>query len=200
MSDLILRVRALTKARTDEYDVDVESWWTDQRVQDTLDSNSTFVIDHGLAWQPQSIGGGTVEYHIAQAGYRDWEQMASGTTRWVIRDGPGAVQGTAGYTVDYRAGRITFTADQGGTAYYLTGYSYDVYGAAADIWAERLANFSAWYRFSADGQSFDRQQAWEHAQEMESLMRARAGSNVLQAASGDVRMSQFVRMDLRYEG
>jgi len=196
MSDLILRVRGLTKARTDEYDIDAEGWWSDQHIQDTLDSHSTFMIDAPLTWLPQSIGGGTVTYLVCAAEYRDFETAASGTARWIVRDGPGAEIGTANYTADYRSGRISFTTSQGGTAYYLTGYSYDINAAAADIWAERAAYFSDWYDFQADGQRFQRQQAFEHAEKMEKILRARAGANVVTNAAGEIRMAQFVRTDI----
>jgi hypothetical protein len=196
MATLISRVRALTSAGTAEYVVDATTWWSDQNIQDTLDSNSQHVVDAPLDWLPESIGGGTVEYKVAQIPFRDLEEAASGTARWAIRDAPGAFQGTANYTPDYRTGLVTFTSDQGGTAYYWTGYTFDVYAAAADIWLERLAHFQAWYQFSADGQTFNRQQAWEHAEKMEKLMRSKSGQNILSNAGGELRFSQFVRTDL----
>jgi hypothetical protein len=196
MQNLVNRVRALTSAGTAEYTVGDNTYWTDDHLEDILDSNAQFVIDTPLTWQPQSIGGGTVTYVVAEALYRDFEEATSGTARWIVRDGPGAQIGTANYTTDYRQGRLTFTSDQGGTAYYLTGYTYDVHAAAADVWLERMAHFSDWYDFAADNQKFSRSQAWDHAMAMEKAMRAKAGANIATNAQGELRMSQFVRVDL----
>lgn len=200
MQGLVDRVRALTGAGTAEYTVGADTYWVDTDLQDILDSNARFFIDVPLVWRPQSIGGGTVQYLVADAPYRDMEEAASGTARWIVRDGPGAQIGTANYSADYRQGRLTFTSNQGGTAYYLTGYTYDVYAAAADVWLERLAHFQDWYDFSADNQEFSRSQAFDHAVKAEALLRGKAGSNVVGAASGDLRTSQFVRMDLNEAG
>lgn len=195
MANLIDRVRALTGAGTAEYTVAGDTYWTDQQLQDVLDSNATYFVDSPLTWLTENVDG-TAVYKVAQAEYRDLEEATSGTARWVIRDGAGTAQGTANYTVDYRAGRVTWTADQGGTAYYLTGYSYDVYVAAADIWLERLAYFNNWYDFQADNQRFTRSQAWDHAKEMEQRLRQQAGKNIVAQAMGDLRVSQFVRTDI----
>jgi hypothetical protein len=197
MQNLVNRVRTLTRAGTAEYTAGTVVYWTDNHIQDILDSNVTFAVDSPLAWLPQTISGGSAVYLVAQAEYRDTEEIASGTARWIIRNGAGAEVGTANYTPDYRAGRVVFSADQSGSAYYLTCCSYDVYAAAADLWLERLAYFNEWYDFRADNQQFTRSQAWEHAQKMEQAMRGKAGQNLVIVAGGDLRASEFVRVDLR---
>lgn len=197
MQNLVNRVRALTNAGTAEYTAGSVVYWTDNHIQDILDSNAQYLIDLPLTWRPQSIGGGTTTYIIAEVPYRDFEELSSGTTRWIVRSGPGAEIGTTTYTPDYRAGRIAFTSDQGGSAYYLTAYTYDVFGAAADLWLERMANFNDWYQFSADNQTFSRQQAWEHAVKSESLMRGKVGANFTAGVSGDIRTSVFYRTDIQ---
>ena len=196
MEDLIKRVRSLTGAENNEYSVDVDSYWTDQHIQDVLDANSRFLVDAALEWEMQTIGGGTAAYYTCLSGWRDFEEAASGTARWIVRDATGTQQGTANYTADYRSGRLTFTSDQGGTAYYLTAYTYDVHAAAADVWLQRMSHFSQWYDFTADGQNLSRSQAWEHARLMEERMRAKAGANVSSRAGGDLRVAQFVRRDI----
>jgi hypothetical protein len=195
MQNLINRVRALTGAGQSEYTVGDYTYWSDEDLQKTLDDNNGYVIDVPLSWQSQEVGG-TAVYLTAQIPYRDLEESTSGTARWSIRDTTGAVNGTANYTADYRAGRVTWTTDQGGTAYYLTGYTYDVHAAAADVWVERLAHFQDWYDFRADNQTFSRSQAFDHAEKMERIMRAKVGQNIIGSASGDLRVSQFVRVDL----
>jgi hypothetical protein len=196
MANLIKRVRGLADAGQDDYTVGAVTYWSDNDIQDILDSNARFLVDSPLTWREQTIGGGTVEWRISESMYRDFEEATSGTTRWAIRDSVGTQIGTANYSVDYRAGRVTFTSDQGGSAYYLTAYSFDVHAAAADIWRQRLADFVTWYQFSSNSQSFSRQQAFDHAEKMLALMERKSGSNFVPTASGDVRTSVFVRTDL----
>lgn len=193
MQTLVDRVRALTGAGTAEYTAGTATYWSDNNLQDVLDSNLFPVRGELLKWEPETIGGGTIAYYDAISRYRDYEEAESGTERWIIRDSIGTEIGTANYTADYRAGRIRFSADQAGSAYYLTAYSYDVFAAAADLWLERMSNFADWYDFSADNQNFSRSQAWEHAQTMSKTMREKAGANTGQ---GQLFTSTFVRTDL----
>lgn len=194
MANLITRLRALTNAGTADYTLAGETYFTDNHLQEVLDSNVTRLEDYGLSWRKDTIGGGTAEWHRCQAGqFRDYEETTSGTTRWVIRDGPGAVQGTAGYTVNYQDGLVTFAADQGGTAYYLTAHSYDLHSAAADVWLRRQAYYSNWYEFSSDQQRFSRQQAFDHAIAMEKQMRGRGGQN---KGVGALKAGEFLRSDV----
>lgn len=196
MINLISRLRALANAGTIEFSIDDKDYFSNDMMQDILDSNGCLVIDSPLTWQVQSIGGGTVTYQIATSLWRDFEEASSGTARWIVRDGPGAEIGTANYTPDYRTGRLSFASDQGGTAYYVTGYSYDLHNAAADVWRQRLANFADWYQFSADNQTFNRQQAFEHAEKMIKVMEQKAGTNLVANAFGDVRITDIVRTDI----
>lgn len=195
MLNLVQRVRDLSDAPT-VYTDSSTPFWADDDIQNILDSNTTFFIDDPLTWRPQTIGGGTVQYHALNSHWRDLEEAESGTARWIVRDGNGADAGTANYTTNYRQGLVTFAADQAGTAYYLTGYSYDVHAAAADVWLERLANFADWYDFSADNQTFNRDQAFEHATKMETRSRQLSGKNVVLQSQGDLRIGEFVRTDI----
>ncbi len=194
MANLITRLRALSNAGTADYTTAGETYFTDNHLQEMLDSNVMRLEDYGLSWVKDTVGGGTVEWHRCQAGqYRDYEETTSGTAQWVIRDGPGAVQGTAGYTVNYQDGVINFAADQGGTAYYLTARSYDLHSAAADVWLRRQAYYSDWYEASSDQQRVSRQQAFDHAVKMEAQMRSRGGQN---KGAGALQSGEFLRSDV----
>ena len=195
MMDLINQVRQLTSANTGEYTAGDNVYWLDDHIQDVLDRHAEYLIDYPLQWQPSTNASGVLAYKVAQSAYGYLEGLPSGTARFYVNTAAGSVVGTANYSVNYNQGRITFTSDQGGTAYYLSAYSYDVYTAAADIWRQRLANFSDWYDFRADNQTFTRSQAFDHAQAMLRLMEQRRGSNVLQN-QGDLRTGQFQRTDI----
>lgn len=197
MNNLIQRLRGMCKAGTADYTAGDYAYFSDVHLQDMLDGNAQLLIDSPLAWLPQTVGGGSVSYLIAQSQYRDFEEAESGSARWVIRSSLGNAIGTANYATDYRAGRVTFSANQAGSAYYLTAFTYDIHAAAAEVWRHRLANFADWYDYSdVMRQSFSRSQAFKHAQEMLKAMEQKAGSNVVAVAGGDVRVSQFVRSDV----
>ena len=51
--------------------------------------------------------------------------------------------------------------------------TYDLNAAAADIWEEKAAGIADRYDFSADGQSYSRSQAVDHAQRMARYYRAK---------------------------
>lgn len=51
--------------------------------------------------------------------------------------------------------------------------TYDLAAAAADIWAEKAAGLAQDYKFSADGGTYERQQAYEQAMAQSRYWRAR---------------------------
>ena len=71
MGNLVQRVRQLTGAGTAEWTAGTVSVWDDESIQNILDSNAQFIVDDPLTWRPQVVGGGTVNYFVANAHYRD---------------------------------------------------------------------------------------------------------------------------------
>lgn len=194
MSNLITRLRVMTNAGTADFSLAGVTYFDDDQLQDLLDANVIMLEDYPLEWLPDAVGGGSIEWHRCKPGnYRDFEEAASGTVQWGIRDATGTLQGTANYTPNYVDGLIRFAADQGGTIYYLSARSYDLYSAAADVWLRRQAYYSDWVDVSSDSQRFAWQQAFDHAVKMEETMRARAGQN---KSRGGLRSGSFVRSDL----
>jgi len=113
-------------------------------------------------------------------GKHDLETVGSGSAYWQVWDGIGSAIASTTYTPNYQTGVITFTADQKGSARYLDGYAYDLFGAAAHGWREMAGSKASLYKFSADGASYDRQQWFDHCQAMaahyQSLATSEAGS------------------------
>lgn len=197
IADLITRLRGLTNAGTADFTLTTETYFSDDHLQTILDSNVTPLEGIQMTWLPDTVGGGSLSYHRAATMYRDLEEATSGTIYWNIRDSTGALQGTAGYTANYIDGIIRFDADQEGTAYYLTARSYDLYGAAADVWLRRQAYYANWYDFQSDDQRFSRKQAFDNAVAMERQMRAQSGANT---GPGAFKSTRFVRKDInRYD-
>lgn len=196
MANLITRLRSLCQAGTADYTLAGVSYWSDAQLQDRLDARCTLIEGGALSWLTDTVGAGAREYHRAKAGWRDLEEADSGTIYWAVKDSLGATQGTADYTADYVRGELRFAADQAGTVYYLWGRSYDLYGAAADVWQEKAAYFSDWYEYSSEGQKFARQQAYDHALKTAEQMARKAGDNEPGAVPGALHSSLFARRDL----
>jgi len=95
-----------------------------------------------------------------------------------VQDGTGAVQGTSAYTPDYRRGVVQFAADTSGTTYYLTGRSYDLDAAAADVWRRKASHYASSFDFSTDNHSVTRSQVYAHCLEMASFFEAKSGDAV----------------------
>lgn len=195
MSNLIDRLRVLTNAGTAQYTAGATTYWTDDHLEDILDRHLTWVVEDNLLWIPQNIAG-TVQYLTAQGRYRDLEEAESGTTRWQVRQTDGTSEGTANYTADYVNGRITWSADQGGTTYMIaTGYSYDLYASAVDVLEQKLAYIDLWYDFSADNQSFSRSQVADNLKDLIATYKRKTGDN-LPTKFGEIGYGQFVRTDI----
>jgi hypothetical protein len=193
MSNLIGRLRALTNAGTADHSLAGVDYFSDQHLQDVLDGQATHVEGNPLRWLPDTVAGAAT-YRRAFLGYRDLEEAESGTECWLIADSSGNEQGTAGYTADYITGMVRFDADQGGSAYYWTGRSYDLNSAAADVWQRKQAFYASAYDFESDAQAFKRSQLYKQAVEQERLLRERAGQNTMR---GNMSVTLMTRTDLR---
>lgn len=58
--------------------------------------------------------------------------------------------------------RITFNADTAGQFYYINAVSYDLYGAAADIWEVKIAARVKLISIKTDNHTLDMQQEYDH--------------------------------------
>lgn len=155
MSNLITTLRGFTNAGTADYTVSSTAFWSDDQLQTVLDRYATPIRDEPLHAIP-IMAGGTVNYLDYQSNSRFYEATTGGSAVFVIRDVGGTAQGTANWSADYERGLISFAADTKGTGYYLTGRSYDVYAAAADVWFQKAAHASEMIDFSTDGHSIKR--------------------------------------------
>lgn len=139
--------------------------WDNSAAQEILDAHRIEFTDELLQAQVRSQGAGlTPAYTVYRSRYRNLEGTVSGNYVFRVHDGAGGTVGA--YTVDCWQGVITFTANQAGLARYLDASSYDLYGAAADAWTERLGSKASLVNFSTDGQSFSQAQWFDHCQAM----------------------------------
>ena len=89
------------------------------------------------------------------------------------------------WTADYQRGVITFNNDTLGSSMFLTGRSYDLNAAAADVWRYKAANAAKMYSFSAGGQTFQRNQFWTNCIQMAQYYEGLAQPNMISMYRGD---------------
>ncbi len=155
MADLILQLRSMSDAGTADYTIAGVTYWTDDQLQTTLDLNRRDIIREYLTSIHTELGGGSIAFYDYRSRF---QHLESGTAVFLVKDTTGTTSGTANWSADYNRGLITFIADQVGTAYTLTARSYNLNGAAADVWRQKAAQTSKLYSFQAGGQSFTRAQ------------------------------------------
>jgi len=167
MSALLTEFRGLAEAGTSEYSVAGTSYWSDDQLQDVLDIHRKDVIFEPLQMYPVQIAGGSLGYYDYRSSYGYYEATTGGSAVLYLQDSTGANVGTANYTTDARRGQFQFSVNQMGTVYYLTGRSYDLNAAAADIWRRKAAHYAPTsFDFSTDNHSIHRSQVYKHCKEM----------------------------------
>lgn len=166
MSNLITELRGMTEAGTADYSLGSTTYWSDDQLQDILDINRADVIFEQLDIYPQQAAGSQV-YKDYRSQHDFFEATTGGTSILYIQDGIGNTIGSSNYTPDYRRGQFQFSADQMGSVYYLTGRSYDLNSAAADIWRRKAAHYAPTsFNFSTDNHSISRSQVYDHCVQM----------------------------------
>lgn len=155
MANLILTMRGMCDVGTDDVTIGGVSYWSDNHIQDVLDSHRLDVWNEPLYIIPSYAGGGSAVYKDYQSEFTNYEETDSGTAIFIVEDAAGN-DITTGFTPDYQRGHLTFTSDTSGTVYYLTGRSYDLNGAAADIWRRKASHYASSFSFSTDNHRVDR--------------------------------------------
>lgn len=179
MTALLTELRTLAEAGTADYSLGSTSYWSDDQLQDVLDSHRTDVVFEYLGVLPTVGVGGTTLYNDYRSKYGNLEATTGGTAIMYLQDSTGAFIGTANYTPDYRRGQFQFSADQRGTVYYMTGRSYDLNAAAAEIWRKKAAHYApSSFDFSTDNHSISRSQVYAHCKEMASEFTSMSGDSI----------------------
>ncbi len=170
MTALITELRALTEAGTADYTVTSSTFWSDDQLQDILDVHRLDLRFMQLQSYPNQVQGGSLVWYDYKSQYGYLEQTSAGTAILYLQDSTGATLGTALWNADYRRGMFTFVNSAGGTSVYMTGRSYDINAAAADVWRRKAAHFApSSFDFSTDNHSISRAQVYDHAVEMVSF-------------------------------
>jgi hypothetical protein len=154
MSDLIQQIRVMCNVERTTVTVNGNEYWSDDHLQQILDRHRMRLDYMPIVAAPQVGTGGTSLYYEYRAGMGNLE---SGTAVFWLQDGSGAKVGTANYTMDYNIGLATFTIPTGGSAFYITGRSYDLNAAAADVWTMKAGQVaSGAFSWSSDNMSVNK--------------------------------------------
>jgi hypothetical protein len=154
----------MTEAGTIDYAVAGVSYWTDDQLQRVLDNHR---LD--LKWyEMTAIEEATSQYFDYSIGYGNLEATTGGTAIFIVQDANGNAVTSPTYTVDYQRGVVTFDTDTEGIYYWVTGRSYDLDAAAADVWRKKQSHYARAVDFSTDGHNISRSQLYDHAKEMTS--------------------------------
>jgi hypothetical protein len=185
MANLIRRLRGMTQADADEYEVNGASWWSDDQLQEALDAHR--VDMNRVPLMPiAEVEGGETATHDYYAPRGDLEEAASGAEAWSVEDADGDAADPGDYTADYVRGSVRFTADQEGAAYYLRARAYNLAAAAAQVWRERAGWRAAFVTFRADDQQMNQSEWFEHCMAMAAAHEKQAGPVFKQIERSDL--------------
>lgn len=162
MADVIQYLRGLTNAGTADWTRGTVVHWDDTQLQLVLDRHRVEVLREHLDADLDYVGGGTIEYKTFRSRYEHLEATTGGTEILWIEDSIGDNRGTADWTPDYNTGVFVFGADQGGTALFLTGRSYDVNGAAAEVWNVKASKVAEQFDFATDNHRVQIAKIFDH--------------------------------------
>ena len=187
MSELIDVLRGMVEAGSADYTLGTATFWDGDQMQRVLDRNRLDVYREPLTMIEKHAGGGTINYYEHHSQYDNFEQTTGGPAIFIIKDAAGTDRASSGYTVDYLNGKVTFAADTAGTTLYLTGRSYDLNGAAAEIWRHKAAHFSATnFDWATDNMRVSRSQAQQHYRDMANYYAGLARPRIITLVRNDV--------------
>lgn len=163
MAALVEELRGMTEAGTLEYTAGTTSYWDDDQMQNVLDLHRRDLTFAQIAVFPKIVSGGTLQHFEYRSPYKFFEATDGGTAVFYLQDSTGATAGTSLWSADYRRGVVTFASDTKGTSFYVTGRSYDMNAAAADVWRKKAAHYApSAFNFSTDNHRIDREQVYTH--------------------------------------
>jgi hypothetical protein len=169
MRYLVRRLREMTEAGLQDYELAGVTYWTDDTLEDILDEKRTRQEDVALTARPEYISSVDIykRYEIPWSMGHALEGTEGGTTVFRVYNSIGTT--VTGWTFNDRDMSIEFSSDQEGTAYYWSGYQYDIRAAAVEVWLRKAAHSYNAINFSADGHRFDRKAIYEHCIEQAKL-------------------------------
>lgn len=179
MTAIIEELRSLGEAGTSEWTIGTTLYFSDNVLQDILDVNRRDLRFASLVPYPDTVQGGTLQYFEYRSDYGYFEATSGGTSILYLQDSTGATAGTSLWSADYRRGVFTFVSDARGTAFCVTGRTYDLNAAAADVWRRKAAHYAPTsFDFSTDNHNISRSQVYDHARDMVAFFEGISGNSI----------------------
>lgn len=175
MVENIAALRGMTDAAADEYTVAGITYWSDDQLQDVLDSCRFDQYSQPLYMAAEDIGGVIVYRNYYFAGGHV-ERAASGGEAWRLQDSDGVEAGTADYTAHYEAGYVRFNSDQAGKVWSLTYRQYDLDRAASLVWERKAAHVASRFDLETDNHNLKRSQMRQGYLQMAAHYRNQSGA------------------------
>ncbi len=179
MAKLITRLRALTEAGVEDYELAGDTYWTDPQLQDALDGQRQDWRLVPLEAMPELGSDGLydyLDYKIPPEIGRDFEEAGSGSI-FAVKKSDGTLISSSDYSVNYAAGMIRFTADQAATVFYLDARTFNLNAAARWVWEQKAAHAAAGVDWQSDNHRISASQEYEHCMEQAERFR-KLGSGI----------------------
>jgi hypothetical protein len=84
----------------------------------------------------------------------------------LVYDYLGGTISASSYSFNQLLGRVTFAANQSGSARMIGGTAYDLNAAAADVWRTKASHYAVAYDMSTDNHNLSRSQLHKQALSM----------------------------------
>lgn len=183
MANRIAELRQMTNTGVDDYSIGATYYWSDDQLEDVLDRHQLFYNHVLLAPEIQHNSAGAF-YKVYRTGVDKWEGGTVSPAAY-LQDATGGTVAAAGYAFDDNSGVFVFTADQGNTPYYITGYAYDMNRAAAEVWRVKAAHASVAYDVTTDNHGLKRSQLVTQALQMAQMYDGMAGLGIIEVTRSD---------------
>ena len=155
--------------------------FTDDRVQQLLDNNSSYFYEDYLQRVPTKLNG-SITYFEYLSSYQYLEGTASNTVR--IYNGNGTA--VSNYSSDFINGKFKFTTDTRGTAYYMDGRSFNFFKAVSEGWKEKASYYSTQFDFEVEGRKYKKSQVVKQCLDMAKEFDAKASAVMHSIDRGDL--------------
>jgi hypothetical protein len=159
----------MTNAGTADITAGTLTYFSDNQLDTIFDRHSVnFIHSEIEAEYPQFLSGNVLSWTQYPIGYDHVEQSTGGTAIFIVQNNSGGTVSASDYSVDYTRGIVTFNADTKGLEYYVTGFAYDIYAAAAEIMQMKANAVSNQFDFSTDNHSVKKSQVYtNHIKQMD---------------------------------
>lgn len=183
MAWLITEARKHANAGTADHTVAGTDYWTDDQIQTVFDQHR-MIVKQAVLTPLEDFADNDTTY--TQYPYWNVAKWAEGTASgWSLLDSNGSA--APSYTVEMQVGLITFAADTGGSAYYLSVNHYPLYTVVSEIWRQKASMYETLVDWSSDNHRISASQQRDHALAMATKYEKMNG--------GAISYGRFVRTD-----